>query len=153
MADPKNQTELPDEIEDIDPSQSAIDAESLNATQGLVVRLATQLDQLKVKQKELSDMLKGIFDNDEDFTTAQTAATESQKALKDRLAFLNNTPEVQNVRVKLTEVREDTKMVQDSLNVHLVNYFQMTGVTSFPTPDGNERDFTLQAKLKPIKKI
>jgi hypothetical protein len=133
------------------PPASLIDAESLTATEGLIQRLSSQLDELKIKQKELADMLKGVFDNDETFTTAQTAATESQKAVKDRLADLNGGEEVQTLRGKLTDIREDLKMVQDSLNIHLVNYFQMTGATSFPTSDGNERDFTLQAKLKPVK--
>ena len=140
-------------MEDKPITQASVDPDSFNATEGLVQRLSMQLDELKVKQKELADMLKGVFDNDEEFTTAQTAAEEAGKSLKDRLSVLNNSTQVKEMRIKLTEVREDLKMVQDSLNVHLVNYFQMTGgSTSFPTPDGTERDFTLQAKLKPVKK-
>jgi hypothetical protein len=135
--------------EDILAPAEPIDAESLTATEGLVQRLSSQLDELKVKQKELADMLKGIFDNDEEFTKAQTIATESQKALKDRQASLNGSQQVQELRTKITDLREDMKMVQDSLNTHLVNYFQMTGTTSFPTGDGNEREFSLLAKLKP----
>jgi predicted nucleic acid-binding Zn-ribbon protein len=130
----------------------SVDAESLTATEGLVQRLSSQLDELKVKQKELSEMLKGIFDNDEEFTTAQSEAKEVSKKLKDRLSALNGSQEVQTLRGKITELREDLKMVQDSLNTHLVNYFQMTGTQSFPTVEGGEREFQLVAKLRPPAK-
>lgn len=134
------------------PTPTSMDAESLNATQSLIQRLSTQLDELKAKQKELSEMLKGIFDNDPDLTKALDVSKEATKSLKDRQSILNNTPEVKELRSKLVDNREDTKMVEDSLNLHLVNYFQVTGAQSFPTPDGNEREFTLKAHLKPVKK-
>lgn len=126
--------------------------ETVTATEALVQRLSFQLDELKHKQKELADMLKGVFDNDEEFTSAQTLAKDASAALKDRLQHLNSTPQVSELRAKLVETREDLKLVNDSLNVHLINYYTLTGSTSFPTPDGSERDFTLQAKLKPLKK-
>lgn len=135
-----------------DTTTSEIDAESLTATQGLVQRLSSQLDELKLKQKELADMLKGIFDNDEEFNTAQATAKEATQSIKNRLSALNATEEVKQLRAKLVDLREDMKMVQDSLNTHLVNYFQITGTTSFPTVDGHEREFSLLAKLKPPAK-
>lgn len=128
------------------------DADSLTATQGLVQRLSSQLDELKIKQKELSDMLKGIFDNDEEMTQALEVSKEASQKLKERQSNLNATTEVKELRVKVADVREDLKMVQDSLDLHLVNYFHMTGTQSFPTPDGSEREFTLKAHLKPPKK-
>lgn len=134
------------------PTTPDIDPETLQATESLIQRLSNQLDELKTKQKELREMLKGIFDNDEELTKALEVSKEAATALKDRQSHLNTTTEVKELKAKITDVREDTKMVQDSLNLHLVNYFQLTGTQSFPTVDGNEREFTLKAQLKPVKK-
>lgn len=128
-------------------------AESLNAVQGLVQRLSDQLDQLLQKQKEVGNMIKNVFDNDEMLIQATNLAKEAGKNLKDRTAFLNETAEVKDLKVKLTDIRDDLKMVQDSLDVNLLNYYQMTNSLSFPTADGDEREYVLKAKLKPKKKI
>ncbi len=125
-----------------------LDVESLNATQSLVQRLADQMDEISLKQKELNTMLKNIFDNDTTLAEAKNAAKEAANAVKTRQADLNNSQEVKEVKLKLSETKEDLAMIQDSLNVHLVNYYQMTGATSFPTSDGGEREFSLLAKLK-----
>lgn len=138
-------------LQDDEKPAEAFDQESMTATEGLIQRLATQLDELKVKQKELGEMLKGIFENDETLSTAQTQAKEATKTLKDRQGQLNETQEVKDIRMKLGDLKEDMKMIEESLDIHCLNYYQMTNSMVFPTLDGSEREFVLKARLKPKK--
>ena len=136
--------------EDQKPAE-AFDAESMNATEGLIQRLATQLDELKAKQKELGEMLKNVFENDETLSTTQKEAKNATKAFKDRQGQLNETPEVKELKMKLVDLKEDLKMIEESLDIHCLNYYQMTNSMTFPTADGAEREFVLKARLKPKK--
>jgi hypothetical protein len=131
----------------------AVDEDSLTATQNLIHRLSLQMDDLKTKQKEVADMIRGVFDNDETLNEAETVAKEATKQAKERKSDLNETAEIKDLKLKLFDIREDLKMVQESLNTHLVNYFQMTGSTAVDLPDGTEREFKLEAKLKPASKV
>lgn len=137
---------------DADNPISKIDQDSLDATQSLIHRLSGQLDELKTKQKELTDMVKGIFDNDDKLSTAKNTADEATKEARTRKQEINETTEIKELHIKVADVKEDLKMVQESLNTHLVNYFQMTGSTAVDLPDGTEREFKLTARLKPAKK-
>ena len=132
-------------------NDQGIDTEALTATQGLIQRLSNQLDTLTKKQKELNDMLKGVFENDEKLQEADTVAQEANQTVKSRKKDLNDSQEVKDVKMKITDVREDVKMVKESLNTHLINYFQMTTSFLVDLPDGSEREMVIQARLKPKK--
>lgn len=126
-----------------------VDNDTLTASQNLIGRLGVQLDDLKQKQKEVREMIKGVFENDEGLTEAETKAEEVTQTIKDRKSQLNESAEIKELKIKLAEINEDMKLVQESLTAHLVNYFQLTGSTSVDLPDGSEREFELLAKLKP----
>lgn len=128
------------------------DQESFDAVQALIQRLSTQLDTLKTKQQELNQMLKNVFENDEDLQQAEIVAKEQSVAVKDRKSQITQTNEVMELKMKIVDIREDLKMVQESLNTHLLNYYQMTNSMTFPTESGGEREFKIEAKLKPQKK-
>lgn len=134
------------------PTQAVdFDSESYQATQNLIARLSTQLEELENEQKKVKDMLKDVFDNDAELSTAEETAKEAQKTQKERQGQLNDTQQVKDLRSKISDFQEDIKMVKESLNTHLINYFQMTGSMSVDMPDGNEREFTLNARLKKAK--
>ena len=137
--------------EEVEKTETGFDRESVIAVEGLVQRLSEQMDELVNKQKEVGAMLKNIFDNDEELEKAQALAKEAGKTFKERSARLHDTQEVKDLKMKLSEIKDDMKMVQESLDTNLLNYYQMTTTMSFPTPDGNEREYTLKAKLKPKK--
>jgi hypothetical protein len=54
--------------------------------------------------------------------------------------------------MKMKEVQDEINEVKGTLNNHLVRYFQMTGSQVIEEPDGSEREFSLQARLKKAKK-
>ena len=132
--------------------QEQYDTEALDATQGLISRLSGQLDDLKKKQKEFREMLKGVYENDTQLNEAENKAQAITQEVKSRKADITATAEVQDIKMKITEVTEDLKLVQESLNTHLLNYYQMTNSMTVDLPDGTERDFVLKATLKPKKK-
>lgn len=125
-----------------------VDAETLNATQNLIIRLSQQLEDLSKKQKDLKDMLKGIFDNDEALTKAQQIVDEQSKTAKARKTELSGSSQAIDIKMKIADLSEDLKMVQESLNTHLLNYYQLTGSQTVDFPDGEEREMIIRAKLK-----
>lgn len=128
-----------------------VDVEALDATQNIIIRLSDQLDELKKQQKELSNMTKNVFDNDTKLQSAQNTAEEANKEAKTRKQELNETTEIKELAMKTADVKEDIKMVEESLNTHLLNYYQMTGSTVIDQPDGSEREFKVTARMKSKK--
>jgi hypothetical protein len=143
---------MADETNEEDQEKTEFDADALTATQGLIGRLSGQLDELSTKQKELKNMLKNVFENDQQLAEAEVKAQDLNQEVKTRKLDLNQTQEVQDLKMKLSDITEDLKMVQESLNTHLLNYFQMTESTVVDMPDGTEREMDLKAKLKPPRK-
>jgi predicted nucleic acid-binding Zn-ribbon protein len=142
----------PDELESVPEKKSEdFDSDALTVTQSLIGRLSVQMDDLTRKHKEFRDMLKGVFENDEVLAKAEEAAKEATQSAKSRKQDLKETAEVKDIKMKLAEAAEDIKMVKESLNIHLVNYFQMTNSMTVDMPDGTEREFKIEAKLKPKK--
>lgn len=131
-------------MEDQTKNQTA----ALDATQNLIVRLTQQLEDLEKQQKDIKDMLKGVFDNDEALAKAQVEAEEQLKTAKSRRAEVAGSQQVIDLKVKMTDVAEDIKLIMESLNTHLLNYYQLTGSQTVDFPDGEEREMVIKAKLK-----
>lgn len=126
-------------------------AADLTALQNLIERNANELDRLHQAQKELRESLKNVFENDAELAEAEQKAQELTAQLKDRKQTLDNSPEVRQLKLKLTDLKEEVKEIEESLNNHLINLFQMTGSNSFDTSDGDQREFVVRAKVKPKK--
>ena len=124
------------------------DATALDATLNLIIRLSQQLEELMKKQKDLKDMLKGIYDNDEELAKANTEAEAQLKAAKSRKNNISQSPQAMDLKVKITDLSDDLKMIQESLNTHLLNYYQLTGSKAVDFPGGEEREMVIRAKLK-----
>ena len=128
--------------------ETKFDATALDATLNLIIRLSQQLDDLLKKQKDLKDMLKGIFDNDEELAKANAEAEAQMKAAKSRKTNISQSPQAMDLKVKITDLSDDLKMIQESLNTHLLNYYQLTGSKAVDFPGGEEREMVIRAKLK-----
>lgn len=135
-----------DEVEESDKL-----AESLNSLQNLIERNANELDRLGSAQKELRESLKNIFENDAPLAEAEQKATEITQQLKERKQYLDGSPEVRQLKMKLSELKEEMNEIVETLNNHLINLFQLTGSNSFDTSDGDQREFSIRAKVKPKK--
>jgi hypothetical protein len=56
------------------------------------------------------------------------------------------------LKVKISELREEQKELEETLSGHLVNYHSITNSNSFDTSDGDQWEFSIKAKIKPRKK-
>lgn len=127
------------------------DNQTYVAVKGLIQRLSVQLDELKVKQKDYKERLKNIIENDTELSTYEEQAEQATQQFKKRKQEIMERPESREAQAKLKEIAEEMRDIQESLTNNLLVYFQITGTSSFETPDGNEREFKLNARLLPQK--
>lgn len=132
----------------IEPS---FDQETYNAVQNLIARLSAQLDELNQTVRSQREMLSNVYENDATLAEAKEKVQAIKNEEKAQQSKLAETEEVIGIKTKIAEITEDIKMVKESLNTHLLNYYQMTGSTTVDLPDGTEREFTVNANLKPKK--
>ncbi len=126
----------------------SMDPVALDATQNLIIRLTQQLEDLQKKQKDLKDMLKGLFDNDETLQKAEADAEAQLKTAKSRKTEVGQSSQAIELKNKIADANEDIKLIMESLNTHLLNYYQLTGSTAVDFPGGEEREMVIRAKLK-----
>lgn len=137
---------------EIEPSiEPSFDQETYNAVQNLIARLSAQLDELNQNVRSQREMLSNVYENDATLAEAKEKVQAIKNEEKAQQSKLAETEEVIGIKTKIAEISEDIKMVKDSLNTHLLNYYQMTGSTTVDLPDGTEREFTVNANLKPKK--
>jgi chromosome segregation ATPase len=125
-----------------------VDAETLDATQNLIIRLTQQLEDLQKQQRDLKEMLKNIFDNDDKLQQAQQIVDEQSKEARSRKTEISQTPQAIELKSKVADLSEDLKMVMESLNTHLLNYYQLTGSKAVDFPGGEEREMVIRARLR-----
>ena len=126
--------------------------QSYEAVKGVIQNLSIKLDELKDKKKEYQQRIKNLLDNDAQLSAYEETAKEAAEAFKKRKQELRDSVEGKEAAAKVKEVGEEIKDIEESLTNHLLNYFQITGTKSFPTPDGEEREFRLKARLLPNPK-
>ena len=122
--------------------------EEFRSLQNLIVVLTHQQDEIKANLKNLKQMYKNIFENDEDLVKHEESLSQAKKSVNDRKTELKGRGDVIELRSKIEDASEDLLMVTDSLSNHLLNYFQITGSKTVDLPGGNEREYTIKAKLK-----
>lgn len=126
--------------------------DTVMATQAIINRQAQRLDSLKEDTRKINDSLKSILENDAQLVGFENELKESSKRLKERKASLTQSAESVQLKYKLKEVREQIKELEESLNNHLLNYFQLTGTKVFDTDSGQQREFKVFAKILGKKK-
>lgn len=127
-------------------------ADTVMATQAIINRQAVRLDTLKEDVKRLNDSLKSIMENDEQLSQVENELKESSKKLKERKSQLTQSAESVQLKYKLKDVREQIKELEESLNNHLLNFYQLTGTKVFDTDSGQQREFKVTAKIMGTKK-
>lgn len=140
---PSGQGDPQDEV-----AQSDKLAETLQYLQGLIERNAEQLKAVREQLKHKRESLENILENDQELSQAEEAAKAQVLEVKQRKSALQSSPEAVNIKNELLELREQIAEIEDTLNAHLLNYYQLTNSTSFDTSDGDQWDFTVKAKLK-----
>lgn len=123
-------------------------ADTLSALQAVIERNAMELDRLKDEMKELRDSLKNVFENDAELGEAEEKAQLATQIIKERKTKVMASPQVLQLKTKIGELNEQKKEVEEALNNHLLNLYQVTGVKTFDTSSGQQREFNVRASLK-----
>lgn len=123
-------------------------AETLNSLQSVIERNADQLDTIKKKLKEFREQLRNVFENDTSLAEAQEQAAQFTQQVKEQKAKLQTDPQVTSLKVKIGELNEQKKEIEEALSDHLVNYYALTNSRSFDTSDGDQREFEIKASVK-----
>lgn len=127
-------------------------AETLQALQNVIERNVEELDRLKEQMKSYRDSMKNIMDNDETLSDAEDQAAAVTQKVKERKSQLQSSPEVNQLKANIAELSERKKEVEEALNNHLLNIYQMTGAKTFDTSTGETREFQIRASVKSGKK-
>jgi hypothetical protein len=91
------------------------------------------------------------LENDVELKQAEEQAKETAVKSKERKSNLQKSPEYQQFRSKVETISDEIKELEESLNTHLLNYFQQTGVKSVDLSSGGQREFRILAKVLPRK--
>ncbi|PWU23400.1 hypothetical protein C5B42_03140 [Candidatus Cerribacteria bacterium 'Amazon FNV 2010 28 9'] len=121
--------------------------DTLMATQGIINRQAARLDELKEEIKHINESLRSILENDAELSQAEEQLKEVTKRQKARKQQIANNAESTQLKFKLKETRDQVKELEESLNNHLLNYYQITGTKVFDTDDGAQREFKITARV------
>ncbi len=123
-------------------------AETLQSLEQIIERNANQLSELKDELKNRRQMLKNYFENDNQLAEAEEQAESYKGQIKERKASLQLEPQVVEIQVKMKELKDRQREIQDTLSNHLVNHHRLTNSTSFDTSDGDQWEYQVQAKIK-----
>lgn len=144
---PQNSQDLADQA--LSESQKSDQfAETLHSLEQIIERSANQLAELDEEYKNFRQMLKNYFENDTQLAAAEDQATEVKAQVKERKASLQLEPQVVDLQIKIKEVNERRKELQESLSNHLLNHNKLTNSTSFDTSDGDQWEYKINAKIK-----
>lgn len=144
---PQNSQDLAAQALD-ESQQSDQFAETLQSLEKVIERNANQLNEMKDELKKRRQMLKNYFENNTQLAEAEEQAIEFKNQVKERKVGLQLEPQVVDLQVKIKELREREKEIQETLSNHLVNHYRMTNSTSFDTSDGDQWEYRIQAKIK-----
>lgn len=134
------------EIDEV--AQSDQIADTLNHLQGVIERNAHQLEELQHQLKEKRESLRAVFESDAKLVEIEEEAKKQNQALVTERARVQSSPTTLALKTQVADLREQQKEIEETLNSHLLNYFQLTNSTSFDTSDGDQWDFKISAKLK-----
>lgn len=126
--------------------------ETLLSVQQIIQRYSEQFDTVKEKIKNLNESLGNLMDNDTELQELEQKAKTVTQDLKTRQQRVKESPEAVQLQMKKKEMQEEKKEIEESLNNHLLRYYQMTGSQVIENADGSEREFSVRASLRGKKK-
>ncbi len=126
--------------------------DELISVQAVIRRYSDQQEKLNSEIKERRESLRNLFENNEELQKLEEAQKTVSTDVKQKKQRIKESPEAVQLQMKLKELQEEMGEVQQSLSNHLLRYFQMTGSQVIEEEDGNEREFSVKARLKGKKR-
>lgn len=126
--------------------------EMLMSIQNIVERYGNQLDELNKKIHDLKESLANLFVNNEELQQAEEQQKTIQTDVKAKRQRIKESPEAVQFQMKMKEFQEEANEIKQTISNHLIRYYQMTGSQVIETSSGEEREFSVSARLKGKKK-
>ncbi len=128
------------------------DIQAFEATREIAARQAQRLQEIKKELKIYAEQLKDLLENDQPLVEAEQAAKDLTQKVKLRKTEILETTEAKNIKLKITDIKEERSDIEDSLSAHLVDLYQTTGVMEFEDQQGNLWEYDIKGKIKTRKK-
>lgn len=153
-------TALPDGYEVMVANESAVEeqleqsekvGQELTSIRNIIQRYAGQLDGLKDEMKEHKQSLRNMFDNDNELQELEDQAKNVKTDLKQKKQRIKESPEAVQLQMKVKELNEEKKEVQEALNNYLLQYYQLTGSKVIEDDSGAEREIRINARISKPK--
>ena len=122
-------------------------SDTLMPLQSLIENQISRLDELRAQLKETSERSRSIIENDEELQKVEEETKAVANKVKERKSVVVNSPEFREVRAKTVELKDEIKELEESLNSHLLSYYQTTGVKTVDMSSGAQREFRITAKV------
>jgi|GEM_PF-1508029 len=121
--------------------------DTLVPLQGLIENQIERLDELHSQLKETTERSRSIIENDEELQKVEEETKTVANKVKERKSVVVNSPEFREIRAKTVELKDEIKELEESLNSHLLSYYQTTGVKTVDMSSGVQREFKITAKV------
>jgi small-conductance mechanosensitive channel len=122
--------------------------ESLTSLQNVIERNVDLLDELKDQLKQYRESLKNLFENDTELSTAEEQVSTMTQKVKERKTKIQGSAEAMQLKAHISEVNDQKKEIEEALNNHFLNLYQITGAKTFDTSSGEQREFNIRASVK-----
>jgi chromosome segregation ATPase len=131
----------------VSPPQVNDAGETLVSLQNVIERNALELDRISEELRKVRESLKSVFENDSELSSAQEQAERVSTQLKQRKQQLQQGPQIQSFKTKISDLKEHKKEIEEALNSHLLSLYTLTHTQTVDLSTG-EREFTVRASLK-----
>lgn len=129
------------------PSAEANQATVLLSLEEMIKKYITRLDQLKVEVKKQREMYDDSFLNNPTFIENTEKAKVAAKDLLVTKKNISSQPAVVQISLKLKNMRDEMKEIEQSLSDYLQEFQRLTGANEIEGEDGKIRDIVNTAKL------
>jgi predicted nucleic acid-binding Zn-ribbon protein len=112
-----------------------------------VHRLMLELAETRGKMKTVKDQLKDIAEQNDEYRALQEELKEVSQKRQTAKKLLEADKDYQLVNSELEELKFKYKDLIEIMSHHLVTYFSETNETQITTPDGENMQVVVSAKL------
>jgi predicted nucleic acid-binding Zn-ribbon protein len=116
-------------------------------TTDAILRLMLELAEMRGKMKTVKDQLKDVMEQNDEYRNLQEELKELGEKRSRAKKLLESDKDFQLVNSELEELKFKYKDLQEIMSHHLVTYFSETNETQIATPEGDNLQVVVSAKL------
>lgn len=133
---------------DIDTTESAnSDTFILENLESMIRENLARVDKLNEEAKKHKEMLDSVLLNDETYQNHEEAVKQAQKVKNTTKAEIMKRPDVNQVALKLKELKDEVKELKESMNSYLQEYQRLSGSSEIEDDKGVTMQIIYVAKL------